>query len=132
MNSTIPTQAVSSKAVWIGRVLTGLIVIFMIFDAGVKLLKLPAAVEGTVRLGYPAEQIVPLGVVVLVCVALYAIPRTAVLGAILLTGYLGGATATQARVNSGLFVLPVLFGMVVWAGLYFRDARLRALLPLSK
>jgi hypothetical protein len=104
----------------------------MIFDAGVKLLKLPAAVEGTVRLGYPAEQIVPLGVVVLVCVALYAIPRTAVLGAILLTGYLGGATATQARVNSGLFVLPVLFGMVVWAGLYFRDARLRALLPLSK
>jgi DoxX-like family len=94
MNSTIPTQAVSSKAVWIGRVLTGLIVIFMIFDAGVKLLKLPAAVEGTVRLGYPAEQIVPLGVVVLVCVALYAIPRTAVLGAILLTGYLGGATAT--------------------------------------
>ena len=132
MNSTIPTQAVSSKAVWIGRVLTGLIVIFMIFDAGVKLLKLPAAVEGTVRLGYPAEQIVTLGVVVLVCVALYAIPRTAVLGAILLTGYLGGATATQARVNSGLFVLPVLFGMVVWAGLYFRDARLRALLPLSK
>jgi len=132
MNPTIPTQAVSSKAVWIGRVLTGLIVIFMIFDAGVKLLKLPAAVEGTVRLGYPAEQIVPLGVVVLVCVALYAIPRTAVLGAILLTGYLGGATATQARVNSGLFVLPVLFGMVVWAGLYFRDARLRALLPLSK
>ena len=132
MKSTQPNQAVSSTALWTGRVLTGIIVLFMAFDAGVKLLKLPAAVEGTVRLGYPADQVVPLGIVVLICVALYAIPQTAVLGAILLTGYLGGATATQARVESALFVLPVLFGVLVWGGLYFRDPRVRALLPFSK
>ena len=84
-------------------------IVFMLFDAGVKVLKLPAAVEGTVRLGYPVSTIQPIGVIALVCVLLYAIPRTSILGAILLTGYLGGATATQVRVQDAWFIfLPSL------------------------
>ena len=105
---------------------------FMLFDAGIKILKLPAAVEGTVRLGYPASTVLAIGVTALVCVVLYAIPRTSVLGAILLTGYLGGATATQVRVQDAWFIFPPILGALIWAGLYLRDERLRALIPLSK
>jgi hypothetical protein len=120
-----------SKLVWVGRIISGLMIAFLLFDGGIKILKLPAAVEGTARLGYPTSVVQAIGVLALVCVLLYAIPRTAVLGAILLTGYLGGATATQVRVQDQWFLFPVVLGMLVWAGLYFRDERLRALIPLS-
>ncbi len=102
------------------------VILFMTFDAGVKILKLPAAVEGTVRLGYPVSLIQPIGAVALVCVLVYAIPRTSILGAILLTGYLGGATATQVRIQDAWFLFPPVLGALIWAGLYLRDERLRA------
>jgi hypothetical protein len=120
-----------SKLVWLGRIISGLMILFMLFDGGIKLLKMPAAVEGTARLGYPTSLVQPIGILALVCALLYAIPRTSVLGAILLTGYLGGATATQVRVQDPWFLFPVVLGMLIWAGLYFRDERLRALVPLS-
>jgi hypothetical protein len=128
------TQGASSsnKTVWAGRVISGLIVLFMLFDATVKLLKLPAAIEGTIRLGYPASLVLPIGIVALGCVVLYAIPRTTVLGAILLTGYFGGATATQVRVQDMWFVMPVILGILAWAGLYLRDEGLRQLVPLKR
>jgi hypothetical protein len=107
-----------SKMVWAGRIISAL-------------LKLPPAVEATIKLGYPANVVQPIGIVALICVLLYAIPRTSVLGAILLTGYLGGATTTQVRVRNAWFVLPVILGMFIWTGMYFRDERLRALIPLN-
>lgn len=130
----VATQAANSsnKTMWAGRIISVLIVLFMLFDATIKLLRVPAAIEGTVGLGYPAGVVLPIGIVALVCVVLYAIPRTAVLGAILLTGYFGGATATQVRVQDIWFVMPIVLGILVWAGLYLRDEGLRALIPLKR
>jgi DoxX-like family len=121
---------VSKGSLWAGRVVTALIVLFMLFDSAVKVLKLAPAMEGTIKLGYPASVVFPLGVVLLACTVLYAIPRTAILGAILLTGYLGGAVATEVRVQSASFWFAVLFGVLVWLGIYLRDSQLRALIPL--
>jgi hypothetical protein len=97
-----------------------------------KLVKPAPVIEATVRLGYPENIIVPLGIVLTACTVLYLIPRTSVLGAILLTGYLGGAVATHVRVAEGLFsiVFPIIFGLLLWGGLYLRDPRLRAFIPL--
>jgi hypothetical protein len=120
----------SKKAVWVGRIITIFIVLFMLVDAAGKILKLRPYVEGTIRLGYHAGLLVPLGILALVCTILYAIPRTAVLGAILLTAYFGGATATHVRLGLP-FYFPVAFGILVWVALYLRDARLRALIPLT-
>jgi hypothetical protein len=118
--------------VWTGRVLTALGALFMLLDGVMKLVKPAPVVEATVRLGYPEDVILGLGIVLLACTVLYLIPRTSVLGAILLTGYLGGAVATHVRVWEGLFPVffPVIFGAVLWGGLVLRDARLRALVPL--
>jgi hypothetical protein len=121
---------VSKRALWAGRVLSGLIALFLLFDAGMKVLTLPMAVEGTTSLGYPASVIFGLGVVQVVCLILYLIPRTAVLGAILWTGYLGGAIATHVRVENPLFshvLFPVYVAAFIWAGLWLRDPRVRAL-----
>src|SRR5215469_3025289 len=121
---------VTSKAkLWAGRVITVLTVAFLLFDTIVKLLNLPVAVEGTVRLGYPARLVVYLGIVELICLAAYLYPRTAVLGAVLLTGYLGGPPATQVRLEDPWFIFPVVVGVLVWAGLFVRNGRLRPLLP---
>jgi hypothetical protein len=100
-------------------------------DGIMKLVRPAIVVETTVQLGYPASVILPLGIVLLVCTVLYVIPRTAVLGAILLTGYLGGAVATHVRVGEGLFpiVFPIVLGVLIWIGLYLRDDRLPALVP---
>jgi hypothetical protein len=126
-----PVQAAGPKTMlWTGRIISALIVLFMIFDGGIKVMKLAPAVEGTVRLGYPAALVVPIGIAALVSVVLYAIPRTSVLGAILLTGYLGGATATQVRVQDPWFLFPIVIGVLVWAGIFSRDDRLRTLIPL--
>ncbi|HKR13544.1 MAG TPA: DoxX family protein [Pyrinomonadaceae bacterium] len=120
-------------ALWAGRIVSWLIALFLLVDGVAKLFKPAPVVEGTVKLGYSESVIVPLGIVLIVCTVLYLIPRTAVLGAILLTGYLGGAVATHVRVGDGAFgvIFAVAFGVLLWLGLYLRDQRLRALIPLS-
>lgn len=123
-----------TKQVWAGRVLSGIAVLFLLMDATMKVLAVPVAVAGTVKIGYPASVIVPLGIVQLVCLALYLIPRTSVLGAILWTGYLGGAVATHVRVGDPLFshiLFPTYVATLLWAGLWLRDRRLRELLPVD-
>ena len=123
---------VSKTSLWVGRIVSYLPALFLLVDGVMKLVKPPVVVEATVNLGYPESVIVPIGVVLIVCTILYLFPATSVLGAILLTGYLGGAVATHVRVGEGLFsiVFPVIFGMLLWLGLYLRDARLRALIPI--
>src|SRR5499433_3846191 len=123
--------ATSKAKLWTGRVVTALTVAFLLFDTMVKVLNLPVAVEGTVRLGYPARLVMYIGIVELVCLGMYLYPRTAVVGAILLTGYLGGATATQVRIENQWFIFPVVVGVLVWAGLFLRNGRFRALFPLQ-
>ena len=123
----------SSKQLWLGRVLSGLAILFLAFDAVAKLLELPMVIEGTRRVGYPPSVVFGLGLVLLACVLAYAIPRTAIVGAILLTGYLGGAIATHVRIGDPLFshtLFPIYVALVAWGGLYLRDRRLRAILPL--
>lgn len=108
-------------------------VLFLLMDGVMKLVKPKPVLRATVQLGYPESVIFGLGIVLLVCVILYVIPRTAVLGAILLTGYLGGAVATHVRVGDPLFshiLFPVYVAILVWGGLYLREERLRALIPL--
>ena len=129
-----PSQ-ITSKASWAGRVLSALAVAFLLFDSVIKVLKLPPAVEGTTQLGYPEHVVVGMGIVELVCLALYVIPRTSVLGAIVFTGYLGGAIATHVRVGSPLFthtLFPIYIAALIWGGLFLRDVRLRTLIPLRR
>ena len=129
MTETAQTGPVSKKMLWAGRVLSALPVLLLLVSGVGKLMKPAAVVEGFVHLGYAAGMAVPIGIVELACTVVYLIPGTSVLGAILLTGYLGGATATHVRIGEA-FITPVLAGVLVWAGLFLRDARLRALLPL--
>ncbi len=124
---------VVKRNLWIGRVLSGVAVLFLTFDAALKLLRLPMAIEGTTQLGYPAGVVLPIGLVQVVCLVLYVVPRTSVLGAVLWTGYLGGAIATHVRLGNPLFthvLFPVYVALLLWGGLWLRDSRLRALLPL--
>jgi hypothetical protein len=125
--------APSSKwQLWLGRVLSALPTLMFIFSASMKLMQQPKMVASfTNELGFPAGVLVPIGVLELACLALYLVPQTSVLGAVLLTGYLGGAVVTHLRVGQP-FLMPVLIGVFVWGGLYLRDMRLRALLPLRK
>lgn len=113
-----------------GIILGGLPALFLLFDGAMKLVKPAVVVEATTRMGFPESAIVPLGVVVLACTVLYLIPGTAVLGAILLTGYLGGAVATHVHASGTLFeiLFPTVFRALLWGGLWLRDARLRSLL----
>jgi hypothetical protein len=115
---------------WAGRIISALPVLLLVFSAVMKLLKPAPVVQGFARYGYPESQILLIGILELSCSIIYAIPRTSVLGAILLTGYLGGATATNVRVGDPSFYATVTLGIFVWLGLYLRDARLHALLPL--
>jgi len=132
MQSATQEASASRALIWVGRILSALIVSFMLFDGIIKVLKLPAAVEGTVRVGFPASLVVTIGVVALLCAVVYAIPRTSILGAILLTGYLGGATATQVRMQDPWFFFPIAIGVLVWAGIFLRDSRLRRLIPINR
>jgi hypothetical protein len=123
----------SKAALWAGRTLSGLAVLFLLFDAIIKLLRHPAAVQGATQLGYPESVVFGLGIVLLVCLVLYLVPRTSVLGAVLFTGYLGGAVATHVRVGNPLFshvLFPVYVAAFLWAGLWLRDERLRAVVPV--
>ena len=129
MQSSIPAAPPSKALLWTGYIVSALPVLMLLMSAVMKLAKPAFIVEGFTKFGYPENVILPLGIVELVCTVLYLIPRTSVLGAILLTGYLGGATATHVRAGEQ-FIGPVIFGVLVWLGLYLRDARLRALIPL--
>jgi len=118
-----------------GYVLTGLVALFLTFDTVMKLLQLAPAVQGTTELGYPAGTVIVIGVIELVCLVLYLVPRTSVLGALVLTGYLGGAIATHVRVGSPLpthTLFPIYVALMVWGGLYLRESRLRELLPFRR
>ncbi|BCG92030.1 DoxX family protein [Mesorhizobium sp. 131-2-1] len=135
--SIAQTAPVSSGALWTGRVLSALIVLFMIFDGAIKLPPLDIVTQTMVQLGWPADPNVArmLGIIGLVSTALYALPRTSVLGAILLTAYMGGAIATKVRLDSPLFshtLFGVYLGVILWAGLFLRDPRLRALIPFAR
>jgi hypothetical protein len=122
----------SKTLTWVGRVITGLIAVMMVASAIMKLMNRPDVAEQLVgKFGYPAEVTLILGIVEISCVILYVIPQTAVLGAVLLTGYLGGAIATHVRVQDN-FVGPVIGGILVWLAVYFRDPRVRALLPIRQ
>jgi DoxX-like family len=131
MQSDIGPTVVSKGALWTGRVMSALSALFLLFDGAMKLVKPGFVVEATVRLGYSESVILPLGAVLLASTALYLVPRTSVLGAILLTGYLGGAVATHVHHEDSLFeiMFPVIFGALVWSGLVLRDTRLRSLAP---
>jgi len=122
----------SNAALWTGRIITALVVAFLVFDGLMKVIREPHVISASAELGYPPTTIVPIGALLLACTALYLIPRTAILGAILLTGYLGGAVASQVRISHPVFdcAFPVIFGALAWIGLYLREARLRALVPL--
>ena len=124
--------SVSKSTIWIGRIVSGLPALFLLVDGAMKLVKPAVVVEATTKLGYSESLIIPIGIVLIICTILYLIPTTSVLGAILLTGYLGGAVATHVRVNEGIFpiVFPIVFGALLWLGLYLNDTRLRALIPL--
>jgi DoxX-like family len=132
MQSDIQTISTSKGSAWTGRIVSALPIVFLLLDGIAKLFKPAPVVEGTVRLGYPESAIIGLGIVLIACTVLYAIPRTSVLGSILLTGYLGGATATHVRVGDSLFsiLFPSIVALFVWGGLYLREDRLRELVPL--
>jgi hypothetical protein len=132
MQSATRSSSVSNKQLWVGRTMSAMPALFLLVDGAMKLVKPEVVIKATVELGYAESVIVPLGIVLLTCTILYLVPRTAVLGAILLTGYLGGAVATHVRAGQGLFeiLFPVVLGALLWGGLVLRDERLRELLPL--
>jgi hypothetical protein len=133
VSSTTRPPLTSKGALWTGRVMSGLVTLFMIFDGVSKLMLVPQVVEATQKIGYPENTIRPMGVLLLICTALYTIPRTSFLGAVLLTGYLGGAVASKVRLEDPLFssvLFGVYFGVLAWGGLYLRDSRLHGLVSL--
>lgn len=125
---------ISKTRLWTGYIISGLVTAFLLLDGIAKLFKPVPVVEATTQLGYPEITIIPIGITLIVCTIFYLIPKTSVLGAILLTGYLGGAVATHVRVNGGAFpiIFAVTFGILVWGGIYLRDGRLGELIPLRK
>ena len=133
MQSKNELPPMSKGMLWTGRIMSALPILFLLMDGGMKLVKPAVVIDATVKLGYRENVILPLGMVLLTCTLLYAIPRTAVLGAILLTGYLGGAVATHVRVGESVFsiMFPIIFGVLIWGGLFLRDGRVRALIPLT-
>ena len=123
------------KTIWVGRILSALAILFLSFDTIVKVLRLPVAIEGTTQLGYPESTVFVIGIIQLVCLVLYVIPQTSVFGAILFTGYLGGALATHLRIGSPLFthiLFPIYVALLIWGGLYAREPRLRAMVPIRR
>jgi hypothetical protein len=132
---TLQISGVSTAQLWTGRVLYVLAVLFLLFDSVMKVLKMAPAIQGTVELGYPEGAVFGIGIVQLICLALFVTPPTAVFGAILLTGYLGGAIATHVRVGNPLFthvLFPIYVALLVWGALWLRDERLRTLVPLRR
>ena len=123
------------KTIWIGRILSALAILFLSFDTIIKVLRLPVAIEGTMQLGYPESTVFIIGLIQLACLVLYVVPQTSVFGAILFTGYLGGAIATHLRIGSPLFthiLFPIYVAVLIWGGLYAREPRLRAMVPIRR
>jgi hypothetical protein len=126
---------IAMKSPWASRIMAAAAILFLLFDCGIKILRMTPAVEGTVKLGYPESVVASLGIIELICLVAYIAPATSVLGAILLTGYLGGAVATHVRVGHPLFtheLFPVYVAVLLWGALVLRDARLRAVLPVTR
>jgi hypothetical protein len=126
------TSPISKTALWTGRVMSALPVLLVLFGSVVKLMKTASVVEAFVRAGIPERLIIPVGIIELVCVIVYLIPQTAVLGAILMTGLLGGATITNLRISDPTYPMPIVLGMLAWGGLFLRDLRLRDLIPMRR
>lgn len=126
---------VSSGRLWTSRVMAGLVALFLLFDVTMKFVQPKAVAEAFVRSGWPIELSAPLGAILLICTILFLIPRTAILGAILLTGYLGGAVAANLRLLEPLFsytLFPVYFGILIWGSLWLRDPKLQQMIPLRR
>ena len=132
MESGTLAGSVSKAMLWTGRIMSAVPALLTLLGAVMKIIKVHSVIEGFASHGIGANLIVPIGVLEVVCVVVYVIPRTAVLGAILMTGLLGGATVTNLRVGDPTYPMPVVVGMMVWGGLYLRDVRLRALIPLRR
>jgi len=132
MYSAGQTAPVSKRRIWAGRIISALAVVFLVFDSVTKLMKIAPVMQAFARLGYPESLARVIGIILLVCVVVYVLPRTSILGAILLTGYLGGAIDANLRAGDPLFetIFPVIFGALVWGGLFLRDPRLHTLIPL--
>jgi DoxX-like protein len=127
--------SIGKKQLVASYILTAFVGLFLTFDTVLKVLRLAPAIQGTTELGYPADSVLVIGLIELVCLGLYLVPRTSVLGALLLTGYLGGAIATHVRVGSPLMthiLFPIYVALMVWGGLYLRETRLRDLLPVRR
>lgn len=127
------TSKHSKAALWTGRVLSGLAIVFLVFDTTIKFLGRPEVADSMRQLGYPTELALVIGIIELACLIIYLIPATSVLGAILFTGYLGGAIATHLRLENPLFthiLFPTYIAALIWGGLYLRDARVRTLVAL--
>ncbi|MGH7438063.1 MAG: DoxX family protein [Polyangiaceae bacterium] len=126
-DAPLPT---STRRRWVGRALSGLAVAFLLFDSAMKLVMVQPVIDATQRMGFPVDTARPIGLVLLACLAIHLVPRTAVLGAVLLTGYLGGAIASHVRLEDPLLshtLFPIYFGVLVWGGLYLRDPRVRTM-----
>ncbi len=130
MSSDTQAAPASKKMLWAGRIISALPVLLLLFSGVMKLMKPAPVVQGLAHFGYPESLLLVIGILELGCTIVYLIPRTSVLGAILMTGYLGGATSTNVRIGDPLFFVPAILGVLVWLGLYLREDRLRALLPL--
>jgi hypothetical protein len=135
MKTQIETDRVSKKKLWVSRIMIAVPVLFMLIDGITKLMMIPPVMEASKRLGFQPNIIPVIGIILLVCTIFYLIPRTSILGAVLLTGYLGGAVVTNLRIESPLFsntLFPVYFGILIWGGLYLKDSRLSNIFPLRK
>lgn len=130
--SSLQAASISKTALWTGRVMSALPVLLILMSSVMKLMKMAPVVEGFAKAGLSEHLILPVGIIELTCVIVYLIPRTAVLGAILITGLLGGATVTTLRIADPTYPMPVILGMLAWGGLYMRDLRVRELIPLRK
>ena len=136
MPTIADTAPVSKPALWTGRALSGLVIVFLLFDGAIKLVPWPVVTETMERMGYGSSETVArsLGLITVVCTVLYAVPPTSILGAILLTGYLGGAMAAHVRIGSPLFshiLFGFYLGLMAWGGLWLRNRNLRALISFS-
>lgn len=134
LSESTMTKNTSKASLWTARIMSGLVILFMLFDSIFKFIQPVEVTQATVQLGFAEHHIVVMGTLGLISILLYAIPRTAVLGAILLTGYFGGAIVTHVRLDNPLFshiLFPVYLGILAWGGLWLRDERVRRLIPLS-
>lgn len=133
MSSASETVSVSKGGLWTGRVISSLVVLFMLFDCITKIIKIPQVIEASARIGINAHELFWIGVTLLICVILYVIPKTSVFGAILLAGYLGGAVCANVLTHQPAFnsCFAIAFGVLTWLGLYLREPRLQTLVPFK-